>query len=126
MDPDKDLEKKVSIYQQVAKENPNVDVASLMLSALKDSDQNLVSGKQKKWAYLISIGTPPLGLFFALKFYFFDEHDDSSHVGNICVLLTGIAVLAFFVIGKVILSGSGTSLNQIQQIKPQDIYQLGQ
>ena len=125
MSQDKKLEEQFSDYMQIAKENKNVDIASLMINALQKQDQDLVSARQKKWAYLVSAGLPPLGLLFALKFYFSDESDAHS-VANICVLLTVLSVATFFVLGKMILSGSGTSLNQIQQITPQDTQQLSQ
>ncbi len=125
MDPDKKLEEKFSAYQALAKEDKNIDLSSLMLSAIKDQNKNLVSSKQKKWAYLVSVGLPPFGLLFALKFYF-GEEEDAKSVANVCVILTVVSVLFLYFMGKTLLSGSGASLEQIQQIKPQDIKQLYQ
>lgn len=115
------LEQQVKEFTALAKENKKIDVASLMISALSQKDNN-VSSRTKKWAYLISIGLPPFGLLFALKFYLFSDEDDASHVGNVCIVLTIIAVAFIWVMGKMLLSGSGTSLNQIQQITPKEIY----
>jgi fatty acid desaturase len=125
MDPDKDLEKKINLYQDTLKDNPNVDMGMLMMNALQNEDKNRVSGKWKKWGYFISISAPPFGLLFALKFFFSDE-TDAKDVAWMCVTLTAVSVLAFVIIIKVMLAGSGTSVQQIEQIKPSDIYQLTQ
>ena len=125
MNPEKDLEKKINLYQDAAKQNPNVDVGMLMLNALQNEDKNKVSSKMKRWAYLVSLGAPPFGLLFALKLFFSDE-DDARDVAWMCVTLTAVSVLLFAVGLKLIMSGSGTSLDQIQKITPQQIQELGQ
>ena len=125
MDPDKRLESQINEYQALGKENPNVDVGMLMMNALQNQKQNLVSPKAKKWAYLISVGVPPFGLLFALRYYMGDE-DDAKTVAWVCIILTIISVLMFWLGGKLLLSGSGTSMEQIQKIKPSDIMQLTQ
>lgn len=125
MDKDKQLEEQFKQYAEVAKTDKKVDVAGLMMNALNRQDANMVSGRAKKWAYLISVGVPPFGLLFATKYYFSDE-TDAKTVANICVILTIAAIASFIILGKVVLSGSGTSVQQIQQIKPKDIQQLYQ
>ena len=125
MDPDKDLEKKINLYQDTLKDNPNVDMGMLMMNALQNEDKNRVSGKWKKWGYFISISAPPFGLLYALKFFFSDE-TDAKDVAWMCVTLTAVSILAFVIIIKVMLAGSGTSLDQIQKITPQQIQELGQ
>ncbi len=125
MDPDKDLEKKVDLYQSVAKDNPNVDVGMLMLNALQNEDKNKVPGKWKKWAYLISIGVPPFGLLFALK-YFFSDEDDARDVAWMCVTLTAVSILLYAVGMKLLFAGTGANMSQIEKITPQQIQELGQ
>lgn len=120
MDQDKKIEEEIKTYGDLAKENPNVDVASLMLNALNKPGKNSVSSKSKKWAYLISIGAPPFGLLFSLKYYFSNE-DDAKQVANMCVVLTLVALGGLWLTSKVIFSGTGASVEQIHQIKPQDI-----
>jgi hypothetical protein len=122
MDKDKQLSSQIEQYQQVAKENPNVDIGLLMMNALQNQKENSVSPKAKRWAYLISIGVPPFGFFWALK-YFWSDQDDAKDVAWTCIVLTIISVIMFWVGGSLLLSGSGTSLQQIQQIKPSDIQQ---
>src|SRR6185369_1354563 len=113
------------VYSELGKQNPKVDVAMLMMNALTNEKQNSVSVKAKRWAYLVSLGLPPFGFLFALKF-FWGEEDDAKSVAWTCIVLTIIAVFLFWVGGKLLLSGSGSSLEQIQQIKPKDVQQFYQ
>lgn len=126
MDADEQLAKQVQEYQSLAQENPNINVGMLMMNALSSQKQNLVSIKSKRWAYTISLGAPPFGFLFALKYYAFSDEDDAKQVAWTCIILTVVSVLMFWLASKLLLSGSGTSLQQIQQIKPSDIQQLGQ
>jgi hypothetical protein len=125
MDNDKKLESEISEYARLAKEDKSIDVAALMINAIKNQDKNLVSPRAKKWAYLISIGVPPLGLLFALRYYFGDQ-DDAAHVANICLALTAVSVIGFFILLKVFFASSGTSVQQIEQITPAQIHELTQ
>lgn len=119
------MEQKIETYRELGKENPNVDVSMLMMNALQNESGNKASSKSYRMAYLISLGLPPFGLLYAVKYYFGDDENDKQ-AAKICILLTIISVIVFFAFSKLIFSSSGTSLQQIQQIKPQDIYQLGQ
>jgi hypothetical protein len=125
MESSKKLESEIAEYAAMAKENKNIDVAALMINAIKSQDQNLVSPRAKKWAYLISIGVPPLGLLFALRYYF-GEQDDATRVANICVALTAVSVAVFYITLKLFVSSSGTSVQQIEQISPAQIHELTQ
>ena len=125
MDIDDKLEKQVNEYAQIGKENPNVNVGMLMVNALQNQNKNLISSKSKRWAYLISVGIPLSGFLFALNYYMKDE-DDAKQVAWTCIILTVIAVIMFWAGGKLLLGGSGTSVDQISKIKMQDIQQLGQ
>jgi|SRR3989344_4514677 len=123
MDREQQLAKQFQEYQNLAKAKKDVDVASLMINAIKSQNKNLVSSKQKKWAYLVSLALPPFGLLFALKFYL-GEEDDARYVGNICVFITVISIIYFWILAKMIFSGAGVDIQQIQQINPKDIEQL--
>ena len=122
---DKKLEETIQDYQEVAKTDKNVDLAALMINALQNQNQNLVSDRQKHWAYLVSIGLPPLGLVFAAR-YFFSDKDDGQRVAWLCIALTAVSVLMFWILLKAFLSSSGTSLEQIKQINVSDIRQFSQ
>ena len=117
------IEKELEQYQQIAKKNKNVDLTVLMANALKQQEENLTPPKQKQWGYLISLLFPPFGLLFAIKFYV-NEKSDGKQTALICLILTIFSILLAWLFIKIILSGSGADLNQIQQIKPEDIKQL--
>lgn len=121
---DEKLQEIVSEYADLAKDK-NIDVAALMVNALQQEDANMLSSKTKRWAYIISLAVPPLGLVFAAWFYFSDK-SDSKNAAIMCVILTAFTIVVTVIFFKLILSGSGTSVEQIQQIKPTDIYQLTQ
>lgn len=121
---DQKLDEIVTEYADLAKDK-NIDVAALMMNALKQADENRLSSKTKRWAYLISLGIPPLGLGFALWFYFSDKSDGKS-AAIACVLLTVFSIIGSIIFIDMFFSGSGTSVEQIQQIKPTDIYELTQ
>jgi hypothetical protein len=123
MDQEKKIEKQIETYQQIAKGNKDIDMPALMMNALENQYKNLVSSKQKHWAYLVSAALPPFGLIFALIFYFSDKEDAKS-VANICVLLTVLSGVSFFIVAYVLFSSSGVNVNQIQQINPQDVQQM--
>src|SRR4051812_2880644 len=125
MNPSSQLEKKVAGYVEVAKENKNVDVAALMLNALQTEDQNMLSSKSKHWAYLISLGAPPLGLLFAAWYYFSDKSDGKKAAWT-CIALTVMSLALFFFTARLFFSSAGVSVSQIQQIKPSDIQQVNQ
>jgi hypothetical protein len=125
MDADKDLTKKIELYQSAAKANPNVDVGMLMLNALQNEDKNKVSSKMKHWAYLVSVSAPPFGLFFALKLFFSDE-DDTKDVAWMCVTLTAVSLVVFIIGAKALFTSSGANVSQIEKITPQQIQELGQ
>ena len=125
MAEDQKLEQQISDYAALGKEDKNIDVAALMMKALQNEDANNVSQRQKRIAYLVSVGLPPVGLFFALYYYFSDK-GDAKKVANICILLTLISIGVFWLLAKIMLSSSGTSVQQIEQIKPSDIQQLTQ
>lgn len=125
MDSEQKLQEQVNEYANLGKHNPNVDVSMLMLNALRNQNKNMVSSKAKRWAFGISLGLPPLGFLAALKYYFSSE-DDARQVANICVILTILSLAAVWLFAKMVFSGSGANLQQIEQIKPSDIQQLTQ
>ncbi len=125
MNLEKKLEAELKHYRELGQKNPQVDAQMLMMNALQNRRSNLISPQSKKWAYLVSVGLPPFGLLFALRYYFGNE-DDAKQVAFVCTLLTVISVVGIWLLGKVLFSGSGVSLDQIQQINPNDLRQLTQ
>lgn len=121
---DEKIEEIVKEYSEFAKDK-NIDAATLMINALQQQDQNRVNQKAKRWAYLVSIGLPPLGYGCAL-WYYFKEESDAKSTAYICAGLTTLSLILSYLFLKVFLSSAGTSLEEIQQINPQDIYELTQ
>lgn len=119
---DQKLEELVNEYAELAKDD-KIDTSALLINALEQEDSNKISHSTKRWAYLISIGAPPLGLLFAVWFYFGDKSDGKS-TAMACLILTAISSVIGFILIKSMLSGSGVTTQQLQQIKPKDVYDL--
>lgn len=120
---DQKLEELATEYAELAK-NKNIDAATLMISALQQQDQNRLSAKSRRWAYLASLAFPPIGYLIALYFFFVKDESDAKTTAYWCVALTTISLVLSIVFFNAILSSSGVSVEQIQQINPADIYQL--
>ena len=119
---DEKLESLVNEYADLAKDK-KIDAAALLINALEQQDQNKLSVSAKRWAYIISLTLPPLGLLFAAWFYFSDK-TDGKQAAVVCIILTAVSILFALILLKMLISGSGVSPDQLQQIKPADIYDL--
>jgi hypothetical protein len=120
---EKKINEEINTYANLAKQDKNIDVASLMINALNQNETNALPRNQVRWAYLISAGFPPFGLLFALKFYF-SNTDDGKKVAYICIALTVLAVLVLIITTNILLSSSGLTPGQLEQIKQSDIKEL--
>jgi hypothetical protein len=120
---DSKLDKEIKTYIELAQKDKSIDVASLMISALNKGPSNLLSTREKRWAYLISVGVPPFGLIFALKFYFSDT-DDGKQSAYICVGLTVASIIFLVIISRLLFAGSGIDTNQVQQLQTKDFQDL--
>lgn len=121
---DQKLESIVSEYAELAKDK-NIDTTALLMSALEQEENSKVPQSKKRWAYLVSLGLPPVGVIFALIFYFSDK-SDGKQTAYICLALTGISIIFTIVLFKSFFSSAGVTPQQIEQIKPADIYQINQ
>lgn len=121
------LEKQFKVYAELAKKDKSIDVTSLMINALDThtKDADFITAGQKRWAYIISLGAPPLGLFFFVKFWFSGK-EDGHDAAWICLVLTAVSIMIMVILSKVLLSGSGAQLEQIQQLTPKDIQQFSE
>ena len=120
---EEELAAQIKTYAELAQKDKRVDVAGLALAALQSHESNMLSPKEKRISYLISLSLPPLGLVWAFKFYFSGK-SDGKHAAYVNVALTVISLILLLVLGKTLISGSGTSIQQIQQIQPQDYQQF--
>jgi hypothetical protein len=123
MSTEEEIAEKLAEYQEMAKSDPSIDVASLMMSAFDTVDKNLLTAKEKRIAYFVSLLVPPFGLIFVVKFYL-SEKSDGKSTAIICAVLTLISLVAGMVFIKAFTSTAGVNLQQIEQIKPGDIQQL--
>lgn len=123
MDAEQEAAKKIEIYGQLAKENEKVDATALMLNALEQAQQDEIAAKKKRWAYLVSVGLPPFGLIYAIKYYFSGK-TDGKRAALICVILTVVSLLAAWLIGKMFLSSAGPQLDQLRSVNPNDLKDL--
>jgi hypothetical protein len=124
---EKRVAEKLKEYTEAAKDNKKIDKAALAIAALEAPIfENRVSAKMKKWAYLISLGLPPFGLGFAV-YYYFSNKTDGKRVAIVCVIVTVLAAIMFWVSFSSIFSSvpPGT-LDQIQSLKPDDIKSIMQ
>lgn len=121
---DEKLEELVNEYADLAKDK-NIDASALLINALEQEDQNMVSSKSKRWAYLISLGFPPIGIAFGL-YYYFNDYSDGKKVAYMCVGLTLFSLIFTIILFAGLFNSAGVSPQQIEKIKPADIYQLSQ
>ncbi len=112
MDEEK-LAKELEVYRSLSEQDKSVDVAALALAAIQSHQANLLSDKEKRWAYLISLVVPPLGLIFAIKFYF-SGRDDGRQAAWFIMALTAVAILLAILFVKVLSGGMGASQTLIQ------------
>ena len=124
MDQEKELEQKFKEYENLSKQDKEIDTAALMMNALENQQKDLLTPKIKRWAYFISVAFPPFGLLFAIKFYFFSDKSDAKRTANICVILTILVFALIWFIGRIMFQSAGVDMNQVQQINPQDLQDL--
>lgn len=127
MDKEKEIEQQFEQYSQLSKENKGIDAAALMMSALATPEENRVPSRRKRLAYIISVGLPPFGLFFALGYYFFSHKSDAKRTAVICLILTAVSFLVSLLIGVLIFSSSysgGVNSSEIQNLQLKDIQDL--
>ncbi len=105
--------------------SPGADKAALALAALDEAQSgDRVSPRTKKWAYLVSVGLPPLGLFYA-AWAFFSKKKDGKKVARNCVILTAGGLLLAWVslaLFKSVIPSS--TMNQLQTMSPSDLKDL--
>lgn len=123
MDKEIKISNRIKELQELAKKNKKIDLATLAINELQNEAHHGVDTKKRRVAFLVSLGFPPFGLIYALK-YFFSQEEDGKETAMICVILTLLSIIMAVAFFKMIGSGTGANLNQIQQIKPQDIRSL--
>lgn len=116
------ISEQLNKFQDLANKDLAIDLASLALDEL-NKPQNLVSPTVKRWAYALSVLFPPFGLLIALYFFLRGE-EDSNAVAWICIVLTALTLLLFWLFVSLMMSGTGVSVEEVQQIDPEEIREL--
>jgi hypothetical protein len=98
------IDAQIMQISEIAKVNPNVDVANLMLSVLDQQHINQADVKRKHWAYLISVGIPGAGFICAIYYYFFSGKSDAKHIAWWCAGLTIFTIIITWITTAVIFS----------------------
>lgn len=120
---DQELERKVKEYSELKKENPDIDMNTLMLSALEAEHRKFENKKFYKWPFIISVSLTPIGAIYAIKYFLSGEEKDRN-AGYICLALTAASILFVVFLSYIFTSSSGVDVRQIQQITPADIHEL--
>ena len=91
---EKDLEEQLKQLAELAKKDKEINITELVEKTLaqKYTNTEYVPTNQRRWAYILSFGVPPLGIFFAIKFFFGDKKDGLDNA-LICFVLTCISVV---------------------------------
>lgn len=105
-------------YTELKKENKDIDVAALALAALRSHEANMLTPKEKRIGYLVSLAVPPVGLFYAVKFYASGK-DDAKTAAYMCLGLTAASIILFIVLANVMFAGSGLSVDQLKSAPKQ-------
>jgi len=129
MPDEKGLEEQFNKLQELSKQNPNVDVSSVMIAALDAQHADKSKSKVHRWVYLISVSLPPTGLFIAAYYYFFSEDSDRKKVAIWSASLTIFSLVIAYITFTVMFStatqstGQNLDLNQLKQ-QPAQLEQL--
>lgn len=120
------LEEQIKAYHELAKTDNNIDVASLMINALDSAKSNFLPVKQKRWAYIISLSIPLVGFYFVYK-YFNAKEEDAMEAALACGILSCFCLFSFWLI-QISFRSSFTpqQINDLQNIKPSDVYEFTQ
>jgi len=122
---EKNVAQRLKDYGAAAAKSEGVDRAALAIAALEAAQfENHVTPKMKKWAYIISLGLPPLGLVFA-GWYYFSDKTDGKRVATICAALTLVGgLILWFSVASLTSSLTPQTVDQFKNIKPEDINSL--
>lgn len=125
MDSEKKAEQQMGEYLELAKTNKNIDTAALMINVLEQTRRDEIDAKKKRTAYLVSIGIPPLGFLFALRWYLSGK-DDGKRVALTCVILTLISLFIAWGVASLMASSANVSSggNLDQQLQDVDLNEL--
>lgn len=120
MSSEQEVVKKIEQYQELAKTDKNVDVATLALNELERANQAQAAGKRRWLAYFIAVGFPPFGLIFSV-YYFFRNRPGDRRAALWCVILTVLALLLVWWSMRLLISSFVPPGSNLSNIKPEDL-----
>lgn len=123
MDNEQAAAEKIAQYAELAKEDKKIDATALMINALAQAQEAEIAAKKKRWAYLVSVGAPPFGLIYAIK-YGLAGTREGKRTAWICVILTVVSLLLAWLIAEAFLASAGPQLQQIQSLNANELQDL--
>lgn len=124
MDKETELAAEIEKIRQLARENKNIDEQALITALLEaHAAVETLPGAEVVRAYIVSLLIPPLGLYYAIKFWLRSE-TDARKTAYICLALTAASVIITFWLAGSILSSP--EIKNIQSITPEQIRELTQ
>ena len=122
---EREVRKKMEFYQEAASSSQAVDKAALAMAALDEAAAaERVAAKKRRWAYIMAIALPPIGVIIAC-FYYFSRKTDGKRVGWITLTLSIIGFVLLwisFVLFKAAIPASvqtqlnGTDMKDVQDL----------
>ena len=124
---EKDLQAKLEEYKALAAANPDkqIDVAALVMSAMENQEHSRVSTKARNWSYTASLLFPPVGLFIAVYFWWFNKKEDAHKIALVCIGLTVFIVAVTLVFVDVLIQSVATpaQIQGIENLNPNQFQQ---
>lgn len=124
MNREEKLAEEIARIQKLAAENPGVDANLLIERLLAREQQSSLPAKETTKAYMLSLLVPPLGIYYAFKFFFRPE-PVARRAAWICLILTALSLFILWALGNTLFSAA-PQLQQIQNLTPQQIQDLTQ
>lgn len=107
-----DLENKLASIQQIAQTDEHIDATALMISALEQEHADQTETKNRRWAYLASLGLPPIGYGIAIYYRFFSGKKDAIRMAWWCIGLTTFSIIISIFTLRVILNAATQATGQ--------------
>jgi uncharacterized membrane-anchored protein len=85
---EQEVRKKLELYQETISTSQSADKAALAMAAMEETMQaERVATKKRRWAYLIALAVPPIGIVIAF-YYYFSKKADGKRVAWITLILS--------------------------------------
>ncbi|MBX4204670.1 MAG: hypothetical protein KW788_00600 [Candidatus Doudnabacteria bacterium] len=109
-----ELAKQIKQYKDLHSANKEIDVASLAMAALSGANDQMLTSKEKRWGYMVSLAVPPFGLLYAVKF-FTSGKSDGKTAAYVCLGLTVASIALLLLTTNLMFSSTGLTVDQLKQ-----------